>query len=201
MNVLDLAIHLQRSGERDRHVAHCDRHGIPVDDDVAAFRIDDQSSAVVVPVGNAGYRIRQVKRNHNQRRRNRVYTRITVARELGAARLGRRWFGPGTQILAGPDAGFVIAHAITHRKPGAIHFDGSHDAVSRIFDRRETESGSVTIGQVGKLTLQIRNAVDDFAANLGDDCTPRNRRARQDITGICHVDTADRMVVMPRLLI
>ncbi len=201
MNVFDLAVYLQRTGKCNCHVTHGNGNSVAVDNHVSAFLVDDEAGAVIVPVGNAGYRIRQVERDHDERRCDGVDAPITVAGELGAARLGRRRFGPGAQVLAGPDTGLVVAHAITNRKPGSIHFDGAHDAVSRVFDRIEADIGTVAVGQSGEFCFQFRDVIDGLAANFGNYRAARYRRARQDIARVCNVDAAYRVIVMPRLLI
>ena len=66
MQLLDFAFHFQRAGERDRHITDANRHRVAINEHIAALLVDNESRTVVVALGHAGQRVRQIERNDNQ---------------------------------------------------------------------------------------------------------------------------------------
>src|SRR6056300_1692778 len=66
MQLLDLALDLQRAGERDGDVAHRNRHRIPVDEYIATFLVDDHARPVIVTLANARQRVWQIECDDDQ---------------------------------------------------------------------------------------------------------------------------------------
>ena len=85
MHELHLAGNFERAGEDDAHVAHRHRHGVAVDDDQAARRVDHEAGAAIVALGDARDRIRHVEAHAHQRRRERRGARIVGLGEARAA--------------------------------------------------------------------------------------------------------------------
>ncbi len=201
MDVDDAAGDLHGAGKRDRDIADADGNRIPVDDDEAALRVHDQPRSVVVALGDAGYGVRHVERDHDQRRRERRQQRTLELRKLSRAdflRLRRR---PGRQALAVPDSLRIVTLAVMSGKPAAVHAQRAQLAAVRIVYRDEAYGRAVAVAELPEPTFQVGEAVDFVPVHHRDDGAARDACSGEYVAGICHVRAAHRYVEMPRLLI
>jgi hypothetical protein len=156
MNEDDFARHLDGAAEGNAHIAHRDRHGIAIDDDEAALRIDDQAGTVIVLFGDAGNRIRHVEADRDQGWRQTIDARIAALGKLRLRRPHRRGLGPGCDAHARPCAEYVVTFAFTRRKPAPVDVNDLELRRTRILDGHVTHGRAGAIGQIRKGRLEIR---------------------------------------------
>ncbi len=201
MHLFDLSLDLQRAGERDGHVTDRNRHGVSVDQHVAALLVDDQPGAIVVPLGDTGQRVRQVECDDYQGRRHGIRNRIGMPGQFCTARLGRLGRRPGGEVAAWPRALLIVALAAPRREPYPVHFDQAHDRVLRVLHRDVTRLGTLAIGQIVQRGLKVIQVFDRLTVHLDDDRATRNCRFRQQVAGVGNVNSGRRAIVMTGLLV
>src|SRR5882757_6651381 len=201
MNEFDLAGHLDRAVERNAHIAHGERYGIAIDHHQPALRIDDEAGAVIVLLRNSGDEIRHVERDHYQGRRQAIDARIAGLRELRGRRRHTRRQGSRCDADARPDPQRVVALALARGKPASIHANDFELRCTRVLERHVAHRCPGPVGQIGESRFEIREGFYFLAVERADQGAVRYSGAAEYIAWIRDINTLDRQVVVPRLLV